>query len=232
MLANYATGLASGDGGQSSKAIADLTAYAGTFGTALSSLSPGAAGRRRHRAHPDARRLPQSGRRRPERQQRAGDLHRPAGGGRPHGRDRRAAHRGDREAVLRPVPRGHLISTVDPDAARARVRAFLAENLTADGRTPPDWFSRLARPGWSSPTGPSRGGSAPGRPSSWPSTRNSTPPASTGPTTPSPWAGPGPPSWWPAPRTSSGGSSPGCSTGRSSGASCSPNRRRAATCPR
>jgi hypothetical protein len=40
MFANYATGLASGDGGKASKAISDLTAYAGTFGTALSSLSP------------------------------------------------------------------------------------------------------------------------------------------------------------------------------------------------
>jgi alkylation response protein AidB-like acyl-CoA dehydrogenase len=47
---------------------------------------------------------------------------------------------------------------VDPDAARARVRAFLAENLTADGRTPPDWFSRLAGAGlvvphWPEPWG-------------------------------------------------------------------------------
>ena len=40
MLLNYATGLASGDGGKASQAIADLTAYAGTFGAALNSLSP------------------------------------------------------------------------------------------------------------------------------------------------------------------------------------------------
>jgi hypothetical protein len=40
MIVNYATGLATGDGGKSSKAVADLGAYAGTFGTALNSLSP------------------------------------------------------------------------------------------------------------------------------------------------------------------------------------------------